>query len=75
MIVDYNKNYLLSGGEGNIDIWKIETKPGGKDINMSLIQTVKDPDISKNNTPKINDFILLPRVNVMVVCNNNKKWN
>lgn len=74
MIVDYKKNYLLSGGiDGFIDIWNLATKQGDKSINMKLIQTISDPDISKNNIPRINDLIILPKINIMVICNNNKK--
>jgi WD40 repeat protein len=74
MIVDYKKNYLLStGNDGAIDIWDLATKPGDKTINMKLIRTIKDPDITNNYKPRINDLILLPRTNIMVICNNNKK--
>ena len=74
MIVDYKKNYLLStGNDGAIDIWDLATKPGDKTINMNLIRTIKDPDITNNYKPRINDLILLPRTNIMVICNNNKK--
>ena len=74
MIVDYKKNYLLSGGiDGFIDIWNLATKQGDKSINMKLIHTISDPDISKNNIPRINDLLILPKINIMIICNNNKK--
>ena len=74
MIVDYKKNYLLTAGDnGVIDIWNLDIKAGDKAINMSIIKTIEDPDKTNNNIPRINDLILLPRINIMVICNNNKK--
>ena len=74
MIVEERKNYLLAGGiDGNIDIWSITAKTGDKTINIIKIETINDPDKSKNNTIRINDIIILPKINIMVICNNNKK--
>ena len=73
LIVEERKNYLLSGGiEGFIDIWHLSSKQGGELITKTPIHTINDPDISKNS-PKINDLIFLPNINIMVICNNNKK--
>ena len=38
-----------------------------------LIFTIKDPDIVKNTPPRINELTLLPKINILVFCNNNKK--
>ena len=74
MIVEEKKNYLLTGGvDGIIDIWYLSVKPGDKAITMEKKDVINDPDISKNTKPRINDLIILPKINIMVICNNNKK--
>ena len=74
MIVDNSSNYLFSGGiDGYIDVWSIFARPTDKEVNISLIHTINDPDLTKNNIPRINDLIILPRIEILVVCNNNKK--
>ena len=74
MIVEEKKNYLLSGGiDGFVDIWHLSAKPGEKSLTMSWTYTFTDPDKIKNNIPRINDLIILPRINIMVISNNNKK--
>ena len=74
MIVEEKKNYLIAGGtDGLIDIWDLSSKPEEREINIKYISTINDPDISKNFIPIINDLIILPRINIMIICNNNKK--
>ena len=74
MIVEERKNYLLAGGiDGIIDIWLLSGKQGDKSITVTKLKTINDPDIMKNNKPRINDLIILPRINIMIICNNNKK--
>ena len=74
MIVDVRNNYLLSGGiDGYIDIWDLPNDSGEKSYDIKLVHTINDPDITKNNIPRINDLITLPRMNILVFCNNNKK--
>jgi len=72
MIVDYRNNFLLSGGiDGLIDVWSLASED--KNIEVKLIQTISDPDITKNNIPRINDLLILPKINIWVISNNNKK--
>ena len=74
MILDNKKNYLFSGGiDGVIDIWNIIAKKSEKEVSLSLIHTINDPDITKNFLPRINDLLILPRINILVFSNNNKK--
>jgi WD40 repeat protein len=71
MMVD--KNFLFSGGtSGFIDIWSIFLNESNK-INIKLINSIKDPSMTRSNIPRINDLILLPKIGILVFCNNNKK--
>ena len=72
MIVD--KNYLFSGGiDGLIDVWNISSNPEEKEVSINLLFTINDPETTRNNKPRINDLIILPRIYILVFCNNNKK--
>ena len=72
MIVDYRNNFLLSGGvDGMIDVWSLTSED--KSIEVKLIQTISDPDITKNNIPRISDLLILPKINIWIISNNNKK--
>ena len=70
-----SNSFLFSGGAGSyIDIWTISATSENKDVKINLIKTINDPDISRNIfNPKINDLILLPRIDILVYCNNHKK--
>ena len=69
-----NENYLFSGGiDGAIDVWNILANPIEKKINIELIKTINDPDMTGLYKPRINDLIILPKVKFLVFCNNNKK--
>ena len=67
MIVD--KNYLFSGGiDGLIDIWKIITIED-KEASIELISTINDPELTKNNIPRINDLVILPKIFLFLLTN------
>ena len=83
------ENLLTGGIDGFVDVWQIEfdNKEKEKDsdeilinhineekkVQLKLIFTIKDPDVVKNTPPRINELTLLPKVNILVFCNNNKK--
>ena len=72
MIVD--ANYLFSGGiDGYIDIWSISARRSDKEVSIYLNKTINDPDLTWSNIPRIHDLIILPKIKILVVCNNNKK--
>ena len=51
------KNYLFSGGiDGLIDVWNISSTNREKDC-LTLNNVIKDPDITGNFKPRINDMI------------------
>ena len=67
------KNYLFSGGiDGLIDVWNISSTNREKDC-LTLNNVIKDPDITGNFKPRINDMIFLTKINILIFCNNNKK--
>jgi len=69
----FDKNFLLTTGlDGIVDIWNI---PKEQKSPLNLLISLKDPDISKNNIPRIHDLLMLPSIGVLVTCNNNKKIN
>ena len=72
MMVD--KNYLFSGGiDGLIDVWNISSNQEEKEVSINLLFTINDPEMTRNNKPRINDLFILPKVYILVFCNNNKK--
>jgi WD40 repeat protein len=69
----FDKNFLLTAGvDGIVDIWNI---PKEQKMPLNLLISLKDPDITKNNSPRIHDLLMLPSIGVLVTCNNNKKIN
>ena len=69
----FDKNFLISAGvDGIVDIWNI---PKEQRSPLNLLISLRDPDISKNNIPRIHDLLMLPSIGVLVTCNNNKKIN
>ena len=67
-------NYLFSGGiDGVIDVWNILSNREDKQVGIEFIKTINDPDMTGNYKPRINDIIILPKVQYLVFCNNNKK--
>ena len=69
-----NKNFLFTGGiDGFIDIWSISAKQEDKEVSISLIHTINDPDLIRSNIPRINDLIILPKIEILVFSNNNRK--
>ena len=69
----FDKNFLITTGvDGMVDIWNI---PKEQKSPLNLLISLRDPDISKNNIPRIHDLLMLPSIGVLVTCNNNKKIN
>ena len=69
-----HQNYLFSGGiDGAIDVWNISLNPEKKQVGIELIKTINDPDSTGYCKQRINDIIILPKVQFLVFCNNNKK--
>ena len=69
----FDKNFLITSGvDGIVDIWNI---PKEQRSPLNLLISLRDPDISKNNIPRIHDLLMLPSIGVLVTCNNNKKIN
>ena len=69
----FDKNFLITGGlDGMVDIWNI---PKEQKSPLNLLISLRDPDISKNNIPRIHDLLMLPSIGVLVTCNSNKKIN
>lgn len=69
----FDKNFLISGGiDGYIDIWNIP-KEVKEDNYLSLVFTLKDPNIGGNNTIRIHDLFMLSYVGILVSCTNMKK--
>ena len=69
----FDKNFLITTGvDGIVDIWNI---PKEQRSPLNLLISLRDPDISKNNIPRIHDLLMLPSIGVLVTCNNNKKIN
>ena len=69
----FDKNFLITAGvDGIIDIWTI---PKLQSDSLILIDQIKDPEITKNNRPIINDLLMLKKLGILVSCNNNKKIN
>ena len=69
----FDKNFLMTAGvDGIVDIWNI---PKEQKSPLNLLLSLRDPDITKNNIPRIHDLLMLPSIGVLVTCNNNKKIN
>ena len=69
----FDKNFLLTTGvDGIVDIWNI---PKDENSPLNFLMWLKDPDITKNNIPRIHDLIMLPSIGILVTCNNNKRIN
>ncbi len=69
----FDKNFLITGGlDGMVDIWNI---PKEQKSPLNLLISLRDPDISKNNIPRVHDLLMLPSIGVLVTCNSNKKIN
>ena len=51
----------------------MSTKLGEKSNTIIWTYAYTDPDKIKKNISKINDLIILPRINIMIISNNNKK--
>jgi WD40 repeat protein len=63
-----NENYLFSGGiDGAVDVWNILANPIEKQINIELIKTINDPEMTGFYKPRINDLIILPKVSIYIL--------
>ena len=68
----FDKNFLISGGiDGYIDIWNI---PKESNQSTNLLMTLNDPDINLNGLGvRIHDILMLPKIGILISCNNMKK--
>ena len=71
----FDKNFIITtGNTGYIEIWNINDV-NAPEITLNKEIMLNDPDISKNNKPRIHDLIMLKKLGILVSCNDNKKIN
>ena len=71
----FDKNFLItSGSNGIIDIWNMNNIENEENI-LTLIISLKDPDLNVKESVRIHDILMLNNVGILVSCNNLNKIN
>jgi WD40 repeat protein len=71
----FDKNFLItSGSNGIIDIWNMNNIENENNL-LTLIISLKDPDLNMKESVRIHDILMLNNVGILVSCNNLNKIN